>query len=478
MQECPEGYGPKTGKFCDECGAGLVWPSASGDTVRLRSPEARASVSQTFVLSGQETAQQPERARCSICGRHNRKEDTFDCLGRCGRTHLCLSHFDPERLVCSICATDLKRQEEASNVAPAVEFDWVVIPAGSFEMGDDPTKHQGLHCTEQPQHAVYLPEFRISRVPITVAQFSVFVRATGYELKTRLPAEPKDPTEEVDSSKLHPGTLPYEIEKVHLYFARCLISLIRANCVTRVQVRTMAAALLEETKAIHDNAEIRPAIARMVEKFPELLLGQVSYLIGQFGSINDPVMQLGNRKTRSLSWPCEPNSVPADVVAQHPVTCISWFDAQAFSSWANVRLPTEAEWEKAARGTDNRRWPWGDEAPQVRHGNFSQAVGDTTRVGQYPDGASPYGVLDMAGNVWEWTGSVDAPYPYRMRDGREDPSSTGTQIVRGGSYEFSPNLARCTFRLGIARETRLRNVGFRVVQLDFQARSSKEKEGN
>lgn len=93
----------------------------------------------------------------------------------------------------------------------------------------------------------------------------------------------------------------------------------------------------------------------------------------------------------------------------HPVTLVSWFDAKKYAEWAKKRLPSEAEWEKAARGTDGRRWPWGN-TMEPRRLNTYYNVGSTTAVTAYPQGASPYGVMDMAGNVSQWTADDFLPY--------------------------------------------------------------------
>ncbi len=227
-----------------------------------------------------------------------------------------------------------------------IDFDWVTIPAGEFTMGSDKKKDSMASDDEMPQHTLYLPEYRIARVPVTNAQYLRFVQATKY-------------------------------------------------------------------------------------KTPEHWKG---------GRIPDGKQE-------------------------HPVVNVSWHDAIAFCAWAGAQLPSEAEWEKAARGTDGRIWPWGNQPPDKSHCNFDNNVGDTTPVGAYPAGASPYGVLDMAGNVWEWTRSAWGSYPYKLEDWRENLNrkENDRRVLRGGSFPYYRNNVRCAYRYRYNPDYRVRDLGFRLL---------------
>lgn len=160
--------------------------------------------------------------------------------------------------------------------------------------------------------------------------------------------------------------------------------------------------------------------------------------------------------------------VPADKES-HPVVDVSWKEALAFCQWLSknsgrsVRLPNEFEWEKAARGTDGRLFPWGNDHPTTEMCNFgANEIWDTTPVDRYPQGISTYGVLDMAGNVLEWTGSVYGSYPYSAEDARDGPGMAGQRVARGGTYGSYAGYIRCAVRYKYSPNHCHEQVGFRV----------------
>jgi formylglycine-generating enzyme required for sulfatase activity/energy-coupling factor transporter ATP-binding protein EcfA2 len=226
---------------------------------------------------------------------------------------------------------------------PYGEPEWIQIPAGEFTMGSE----TGLG-NEKPRHQVYLDEYGIARVPVTNAQYFLFVQATGHPV----PHHWQD------------GRLPKHLES-------------------------------------------------------------------------------------------------------HPVTNVSWHDAMAYCRWLSrvtgkfITLPSEAEWEKAARGDkDTRQFPWGETFDRLRC-NLGQD--STTAVGIFLDGASPYGVLDMIGNVGEWTRSRFDKYPYWFGDGREDIELSNLCVLRGSPFHTPSVCTRVTYRYYHRPDARSRNNGFRVV---------------
>ncbi len=227
---------------------------------------------------------------------------------------------------------------------------WVDVPAGEFHMGEG---------WEQSKH--FLKSFRIAQVPITNAQYELFVRATGY-----------------------------------------------------------------------------PA--------PEIWIGHQ----------------------------------PLQGLESHPVVNVSWYDAMAYCAWLSkmtgsfISLASEIEWEKAARGEDRRTYPWGDRMDASRCNTRSSMRGQTSPVGSYPGGVSPYGCFDMSGNVWEWTRSLwrndndttDGNYGYPLENGKSDNEVDFRRVLRGGCWDDYFYRARCAFRLWYDPRFGSDGIGFRVVMRD------------
>lgn len=264
-------------------------------------------------------------------------------------------------------------------VLDPMQIEWIEIPAGPFLMGEG-----------KEQHTVILPAYRISRFPITNAQFVVFVQAGGYGAERYWP-------------------------------------------------EAKAAGVWKDGQ-IYSQGEDEPTAG---------------------------------------PWPA---GEPYDL-SNHPGVGVCWYEALAYTRWLSeqwqaegrlqdgwaVRLPSEAEREKAARGADGREYPWGAEPDPNRANYYATGIGAGSAVGCFPSGASPYGVEEMSGNVWEWCLSKHMEYPYADDKRNLADASGDTRVLRGGSFNGVPRLVRCAVRYHGSPYYRYRFVGFRVVLSPAQA---------
>ena len=218
-----------------------------------------------------------------------------------------------------------------------------------------------------------------------------------------------------------------------------------------------------------DNERWSPARGEGIVELPAFFIGRREVTVGEF-----------QRFAQAGTWTVDPRALagPAD----HPVTFVSWTDALAYCRWLQselkvsastppriaqalrdgwrVTLPTEAEWEKAARGTDRRRYPWGDEPRQDR-ANFGGR--GPVAAGSIACAECAHGLSDMAGNVWEWTRSPLQPYPYTADDDRSNLEADALWVMRGGGFGDTAQLIRTTTRGAAEPAARRPFIGFRVV---------------
>lgn len=216
-----------------------------------------------------------------------------------------------------------------------------------------------------------------------------------------------------------------------------------------------------------------------VDERPEHLVNLDSFWIYKFEVTNLQYARFlnarGNQQVNGVPWFNQDNNSANLYLADdrwhakkgfqnHPVVHVTWFGAQAYCRWAGCRLPTEAEWEKAARGPDGWIYPWGNYLEDRRLANFSS--NRTAPVGDYPEGASPYGAMDMVGNVWEWVADWYDFYNNR-RNSQTNPTGPedgSVKVFRGGSFLNDEKCLRTTIRYWDSPDKNFNNLGFRCVK--------------
>ncbi len=300
----------------------------------------------------------------------------------------------------------------------------ILIPAGEFTMGS-----KELYNDERPPHQVFLGDFYIDKYEVTNAQYKKFVQETAY----RIPSNRTDPE--------------YDLWKQDGVFAK-----------DDLNDPGLVQKLLDAKIIIKYNGGVISAYFNKEIRYEEQLKKRL-----REAGVKEAERVLALWRTSHYG------AFPAEI-ARQPVVNVAWDDAVAYCNWAGKRLPTEAEWEKAARGTDQRRYPWGNENPDEERAHFAkqwEGVKNTYRdVASLDKGASPYGVFQLAGNVCEWVADWYDPHYYKNSPPQNPvgPDKGNYRVVRGGCYMSPAFYLRCSDRDFDMPDDRNNRLGFRCAR--------------
>ncbi|MBK7673655.1 MAG: SUMF1/EgtB/PvdO family nonheme iron enzyme [Candidatus Accumulibacter sp.] len=304
----------------------------------------------------------------------------------------------------------------------------LTIEPGRYWIGSD----EELYAGKLPAHEVDVVTFHIARFPVSNAEWRLFVEAGGHEDERWW--------QDDAGQRWRRGEGTAEGPKQQW----------RANWQTLRDNPQRIGELLRDGRITSKLAEDWEQIRRMSEDEFETLL-EARYPAG--------------RQSEPSYW-----NDPAYNDASQPVVGVCWYEARAYCAWLSAqtgqlwRLPSEAEWEAAARGREGRRYAWGDDFDASRCNSFESHVRGTTSIGVFPAGDTPQGLADLSGNVWEWTTTAYESYPYAADSRRESPDrADARRVVRGGSWFFPRDGARCAYRLDLDPGARDGDLGLRLV---------------
>ena len=327
-----------------------------------------------------------------------------------------------------------------------IEPPMVLIPAGEAVLGgEDPAGLQ--ESDELPACTVPIAAFELAVYPVTNAEYRCFVEVGGYADETLWTTAGRQWLR--GESKL--------------------------DAETEAQCRQVHRALARDVEAVIAQAKRDLQLSDEDANSYRIFAGWTEERFVEYYNNN----LLGEQRRAPVWWDDSRFNG-----ANQPVVGVNWYEALAYAAWLSrvtgqhYRLPTEAEWEWAARRqgvessltfdksqTAGRRYPWGDGWDAARANSSESRLGQPSPVGIYPHGATPDGLHDLAGNVYEWTLSIYRPYPYLADDGREDVESEGLRVYRGGSWYVARNRLRCAFRDGDDTWNRNDFLGIRLARL-------------